>query len=62
MAADSELIAADAIEKIAIDWELLPFNVDPLDIAPAGSAERALIGNVWAPGTPGPNGQPPAPR
>ena len=31
VAADSELIAAEAIEKIEIDWEPLPFNVDPLD-------------------------------
>ena len=30
VAADSEVIAADAIEKIQIDWDLLPFNVDQI--------------------------------
>src|SRR5437762_11225061 len=31
VAAVDELTALEAIEKIEIDWEPLPFNVDPLD-------------------------------
>ncbi|MYF05520.1 MAG: xanthine dehydrogenase family protein molybdopterin-binding subunit, partial [Holophagales bacterium] len=38
VAAVSEKIAADAIEKIRVDFEPLPFALDPLDsIAPGGS-------------------------
>jgi xanthine dehydrogenase molybdenum-binding subunit len=62
VAADSELIAAEAIEKIEIEWELLPFNVDPLDTLRSGRPNASTDGNVWAPGTPPPNGPPPAPH
>ncbi len=62
VAADSELIAAEAIEKIEIHWELLPFNVDPLDTLRPGRPNASPDGNVWAPGTPTPNGPPPAPH
>ena len=61
VAADSELIAADAIEKIEIDWEPLPFNVDPLDSLRPGRPNATDAGNVWAPGPPTPNGPPSAP-
>src|SRR4051812_5328102 len=62
VAADSELIAAEAIEKIQIDWELLPFNVDPIDTLRPGRPNASTSGNVWAPGTPTPNAPPPAPQ
>ena len=62
VAADSELIAAEAIEKIEIDWELLPFNVDPLDTLRPGRPNASRDGNVWAPGTPTPNAPPPPPH
>jgi CO/xanthine dehydrogenase Mo-binding subunit len=59
VAGDSELIAAEAIEKIQIDWEPLPFNVDPLDTLRPGRPSARAEGNAWAPGTPTPNGPPP---
>ncbi len=62
VAADSELIAAEAIEKIEIEWELLPFNVDPLDTLRSGRPNASTDGNVWAPGPPTPNAPPPAPH
>ena len=61
VAADSELIAANAIELIQIDWEPLPFNVDPLDSLKPGRPNATDAGNVWAPGPPTPNGPPSAP-
>ena len=39
VAAVDELTAAEAIERIQIDFERLPFVVDPLDIAAAGRTE-----------------------
>ena len=41
VAAVDELTAADAIEQIEIEWEPLPFVVDPLDEPAARRAERA---------------------
>src|SRR6266851_1083991 len=49
-------IAAETIEKIQIEWEPLPFNVDPLDTLRPGRPNARAEGNVWAPGTPTPNG------
>src|ERR1700681_3483303 len=47
VAAVDELTAADAIERIQIDFEPLPFVVDPLDsLRPAGPNPR-VDGNVW---------------
>jgi len=47
VAAVDELTAADAIERIQIDFEPLPFVVDPLDtLAPNGPNPR-VDGNVW---------------
>jgi xanthine dehydrogenase molybdenum-binding subunit len=61
VAAVDELTAAEAIEKIEIDFELLPFVVDPLDTLRPGGPNPRTDGNVWtrpaAPGSPGP-GQP----
>jgi CO/xanthine dehydrogenase Mo-binding subunit len=47
VAAVDELTAADAIEKIRIDFQRLPFVVDPLDtLRPRGPNPRT-DGNVW---------------
>jgi len=57
VAAVDELTAAEAIEKIEIDFERLPFVVDPLDsLRPAGPNPR-IDGNVWT----RPAGQNPGP-
>ncbi len=67
VAAVDELTAAEAIEKIRIDLEPLPFVIDPLDtLRPAGPNART-DGNVWVqppappskPGAPQPNPLPP---
>jgi xanthine dehydrogenase molybdenum-binding subunit len=61
VAAVDELTAAEAIEKIKIDFELLPFVVDPLDTLRPGGPNPRTDGNVWTrptvPGSQGP-GQP----
>src|SRR5579864_1128577 len=62
-----ELTAADAIEKIKIDFERLPHVVDPLVSLRPGGPNARVEGNVWlrpvaapaAPGQPAP--PPPAP-
>ncbi len=64
VAAVDELTAAEAIEKIRIDFELLPFVVDPLDTLRPGGPNPRTDGNVWVqqpapPSTPG--AAPPAP-
>src|SRR5579883_3389817 len=53
VAAVDELTAAEAIEKIHIDLEPLPFVVDPLVSLRPGGPNARLDGNVW--------GRPPAP-
>ena len=59
VAAVDEETAAAAIEAIRVDWEVLPFVVDPLvSLRPGGPNPRAE-GNTWgraagAPGQPGP--------
>src|SRR5213594_1606022 len=63
VAAVDELTAADAIEKIDIEWEPLPFVVDPLVSLRPGGPNARLEGNVWGrpkPGAPGQPGQPAA--
>jgi len=57
VAAVDELTAAEAIEKIHIDFELLPFVVDPLDTLRPGGPNPRTDGNVWT----RPNGQNPGP-
>jgi xanthine dehydrogenase molybdenum-binding subunit len=47
VAALDELTAADAIEKIQIDFEPLPFVVDPLDTLRPDSPNPRIDGNVW---------------
>jgi xanthine dehydrogenase molybdenum-binding subunit len=54
VAAVDELTAVEAIEKIQVEFERLPFVVDPLDtLRPAGPNPRT-DGNIWAtpPGSP----------
>src|SRR5215813_8334398 len=47
VAAVDELTAAEAIERIEIDWEPLPFNVDPLDSLKPGRPNARTQGNTW---------------
>src|SRR5258706_5954225 len=55
VAAVDELTAAEAVERIRIDFERLPFVVDPLDTLRPGGPNPRTDGNIWA--TP-PGGQP----
>jgi CO/xanthine dehydrogenase Mo-binding subunit len=57
VAAVDELTAAEAIEKIQIDFERLPFVVDPLDTLRPGGPNPRTDGNVWT----RPAGQNPGP-
>jgi xanthine dehydrogenase molybdenum-binding subunit len=47
VAAVDELTAAEAIEKIRIDFEPLPFVVDPLDTLHPGGPNPRTDGNIW---------------
>jgi CO/xanthine dehydrogenase Mo-binding subunit len=64
LAAIDEATAAEAIERIDLDLEPLPFVVDPVEsLRPAGANGRTE-GNVWfpaAPPAPGASGPPPRP-
>src|SRR5262245_1639774 len=65
VAAVDELTAADAVERIEIDLEPLPFVVDPVESLKPGSPNGRLEGNVWFPAplaAPGANGPPPRPK
>src|SRR6266446_1164329 len=53
VAAVDELTAADAIEKIQIDFEPLPFVVDPIESLRPNGPNARTQGNVWV--------RPPAP-
>src|SRR3954452_10201150 len=56
LAAVDERTAAEAIEKIEVDLEPLPFVVDPVEsLRPAGANART-DGNVWFPVPPSPGG------
>src|SRR5712672_4041038 len=57
VAAVDELTAAEAIENIQIDFEPLPFVVDPLDTLRPGGPNPRTDGNVWT----RPAGQNPGP-
>jgi xanthine dehydrogenase molybdenum-binding subunit len=48
VAAVDELTAAEAIEKIDIDFEELPFATDPLETLRPGSPNPRTDGNIWA--------------
>src|SRR6202789_3416855 len=47
VAAVDELTAAEAIEKIQIDFEPLPFVIDPLETLRPGGPNPRVEGNVW---------------
>src|SRR6202166_2713031 len=47
VAAVDELTAAEAIEKIRIDFEPLPFVIDPLETLRPGGPNPRLEGNIW---------------
>jgi xanthine dehydrogenase molybdenum-binding subunit len=57
VAAVDELTAAEAVEKIEIDFEQLPFVIDPLDTLRPGGPNPRTDGNVWT----RPAGQSPGP-
>ena len=61
VAAVDELTAADAIEKIQIDLEPLPFVIDPLDTLQPGGPNPRLDGNIWVVPPPPAPGGPPSP-
>ncbi len=47
VAAVDELTAAEAIEKIRIEFEPLPFVIDPLDTLRSGGPNPRTDGNIW---------------
>jgi xanthine dehydrogenase molybdenum-binding subunit len=61
VAAVDEFTAAEAIEKIHIDFEPLPFVIDPLETLRPGGPNPRLEGNMWiqAPAPAGASGAPP---
>ncbi|HEY1912122.1 MAG TPA: hypothetical protein VGG73_14445, partial [Vicinamibacterales bacterium] len=61
IAAVDELTASNAIELIEIDWEPLPFVVDPLLSLRPGSPNARLEGNIWGRPKPAAPNQPVAP-
>ena len=67
VAAVDELTAAEAIEKIPIDFQPLPFVIDPLETLRPGGPNPRLEGNIWvqapapAAASGGPPPSPPAP-
>jgi xanthine dehydrogenase molybdenum-binding subunit len=56
LAAVDEATAAEAIERIAIDLEPLPFVVDPIESLRPTGANARLQGNVWVTPPPAPQG------
>ncbi len=61
VAAVDEETAAAAIEQINVEWEHLPFVVDPLVSLRPGGANARLEGNIWGRPKPGAPGTPPTP-
>ena len=59
VAAVDELTAAEAIERIDVDLEPLPFVVDPIESLRPTGANGRLEGNVWFPAPPAAPGAPP---
>src|SRR5215217_3531292 len=53
VAAVDEATAAEAIEKIDIEWEALPFVTDPIESLRPGSPNARSQGNVWTRPVPG---------
>jgi CO/xanthine dehydrogenase Mo-binding subunit len=61
VAAVDEATATEAIERIALQLEPLPFVVDPVESLRPGGANARLEGNVWYPAPPAPEGGQPRP-
>lgn len=63
VAAVDELTAAEAIERIRIDFEPLPFVIDPLDTLRPGGPNPRTDGNIWvrSPAPAAAGAPPPAP-
>ena len=61
VAAVDELTAVEAIEKIEIELEKLPFAVDPVKSLLPGGANARLEGNIWGRPKPPVQGQPVTP-
>ena len=57
-----EATAVEAIEKIKIRWDVLPFNVDPVATLRPGAATARVEGNVWVRPTGQPGQPPPLPE
>src|SRR5213592_2185030 len=62
VAAVDELTAVNAIELIEIQWEPLPFSVDPVASLLPGAMNPRVEGNVWVRPTPTPGQPPPLPE
>src|ERR1700730_1937269 len=63
VAAVDELTAAEAFEKILIEYEPLPFVVDPVETLKPDSPNARTQGNVWVrPAAPSPTAGRPAAR
>src|SRR5262249_19713222 len=60
VAAVDELTACEAIERIQVEYESLPFVVDPLVSLRPGGANPRVDGNTWGP-PPAPQGRGGAP-
>jgi CO/xanthine dehydrogenase Mo-binding subunit len=56
VAAVDELTAAEAIERIVVEYEPLPFVVDPVESLRPGSPNARTQGNIWARPTAAPGG------
>lgn len=61
VAAVDELTAAEAIERIQIDFEPLPFVLDPLESLRPGGPNPRMEGNIWIEHPPAAPGGPPSP-
>jgi xanthine dehydrogenase molybdenum-binding subunit len=61
VAAVDELTAAEAIEKIQIDFEPLPFVIDPLETLRPGGPNPRTDGNIWVRPAASPGSPPPPP-
>src|SRR5216684_2546064 len=61
VAAVDELTAAEAVERIQIDFEPLPFVLEPLESLRPGGPNPRMEGNMWIEPPPAASGGPPSP-